>query len=166
MLSHANRLHGCCRITSFSNDTGDTVSCLLLSRKRPGAASTSHPGSLLCRGMTCVWRGSLGIVGREAERAVSVLLRVLLKRKLYKRAEAFCQCLRSLGRRQIKSTSFLSPSKTCVPALPNPSVASARCPKALGMRKEGPLSLERQLTCCLTLGTSALSLAEESPSNY
>ena len=25
MLSHANRLHGCCRITSFSNDTGDSL---------------------------------------------------------------------------------------------------------------------------------------------
>lgn len=46
----------------------------------------------------------------------------------------------------------------CIPQPPPPF--SACCPKTLGMRKEGPLSPERQLTCCLTLGTSALSLAE------
>ena len=64
--------------------------------------------------------------------------------------------------------SFLSPSKTCVPAFPSPSVASAHCPKTLGMKKEGPLSQERQPTCCLALGSSALGLAEKNlgPSNY
>lgn len=61
----------------------------------------------------------------------------------------------------------LSPSKTCVSVSPSPSIASAPCLKTLGMRKEGPLSQERQLSCCLVLGNSALGLAENlGPNNY
>lgn len=63
--------------------------------------------------------------------------------------------------------SFLYPSETCVPASHSLSIASAQCLKTLGMN-EDPLKQERQPTCCLTLGSCVLQLAEKGlgPSNY
>ena len=82
MLIYANRFHGYCHITLLSNDTGEIFLCLLLSCKQPSCARAEHSGTRhLAAGWLLSGVSVLRRVGREAGRAESVLLPVLLKSK-------------------------------------------------------------------------------------
>lgn len=62
----------------------------VISQTAQWCQNTTSRDPLPCCAIASVQRGLLGIVGKEAERAVSVLVYVLLKRKQCKKGPMYC----------------------------------------------------------------------------